>query len=192
MTRFAPVLALIAAATAGGGGGACSRARASPVLSSATLTSAQLGGPGDRIAGTQDQRFVVRIGRTLSTATTSAGQAFEAEAVTPLRTSDGIVLVDAGAPLLGHVAEVAFGGAAPRMSLAFDAVETRRGPAALAAVIEGARHYVVPAVSLPPRVGPFSYEFERTNAQLVVPAGAEISLRLTAPLITVAPPPNTR
>jgi hypothetical protein len=183
MTRFIPVLALLAAAATDG----CAREAARPALSSAALTAAVLNAPGARIAGTEDRTFVIRIKRALSTATTSAGQTFEAEVVTPLTSTDGTVLVEAGAPLLGHVEAVDFGGDAPRMALSFDAVETKRGAATLAAVIEGAHDYVVPAVSVPPRTGPSRYDWERTNAQLVVPAGAEITLRLTRPLFLVAP-----
>jgi hypothetical protein len=171
-------LALAAAACAG-------REASAPTLTSAALPSAaaaRLQG-GESVPGTDAQRFVIRIARTLSTATSTAGQEFDAQVLTPLVARGGAVLVDAGAPLLGHIDAIDTGGDAPRMPLSFDAVATRRGPAVVTAAIDAACSYVVPALDLPGQSSQAGSAYERTVPQLVVPAGAEITLRLTRPLV---------
>jgi hypothetical protein len=167
--------------------GGCAPSSGPPARSAATVTAADVGVPQPPVeprptyapAGT---RLAIRLSTPISTVSSSAGQTFSAEVLTPVLAADGTVLVAAGAPLLGHVAQIEFGGTTPRLRLGFDTVETMRGPAPLAVGVVSTESRRAPGtMELVPRPSG-ALTVHRRPAHIEVPAGARIELALTEPL----------
>jgi hypothetical protein len=119
---------------------------------------------------------------TLGTEISGSGQEFRARVVEPLRSSEGVIVVPAGALIEGHVAMLEQ-GATPLLALELTSIETTRGRTSIEARLRADQ-----PVTLPPSV-PSSdgiLRFHNGSGSLVVPRGARLHLVLTGDL-TCAP-----
>ncbi|HSN99335.1 MAG TPA: hypothetical protein VLS89_13660 [Candidatus Nanopelagicales bacterium] len=146
--------------------------------------------------------FVISLNQPIGTEATVPGSYFTAQVRTPIRGTDGQILVREGATVRGRVVEVDTLGA-PSLTLDFISIETVRGPAALEAIIQSAEEYayaqpnqywdwtpqlgydsILTTGVLP--VGP-GLGYEEVERELRLPLGAELRMALTRPLL----PPGT-
>ena len=189
---------------------ACARTQSAPVsLTAAEVTSGEAH-PTFAPAGEQ---FTIQMNTLLNSATTEAGKLFSAEVVSPVLAQDGTVLVPVERNIVGYVDEIDSGNVA-RIGLAFDKVETTRGPAPLAVKVLSAQNYLVGGKSeshclvwwwergapdgtanhhpfaRPSRRGPHTSDRPRRSVTPLVPWGAESRRRgLRAKIITRARSP---
>lgn len=156
--------------------------------------------------------LVARLEHSIDTLRSRPGEVFTARVTSALRDREGRVVVPAGARLRGRVSSVG-GTLEPELRLRFEWVETTRGLAGLAVAIRSAEHtrYEGPVVYRP-QWGPGTWNgtfwtphepygsmgfygnspprFSYAPYQLMglyLPAGAELRLVLTRPLV----PPGT-